>query len=299
LTPPVKLFSNSRVDYCYPYLSKKELKMKKIFFVLLVIVVATTFGMSFVCCSDDNGNGGDDSGVTDKGTDPNCCEGEKSHGYVKGMAVKFPEKTPISIQLTAITAVGAMTGTPPHLAEVKSAENGSYQTDCFNMSDSTMGILMLSDDDDFDGVEGDWYPTVSGVIDTSDEDNKTCTDDAPPVFGIPTALVSLLDTATGNDLTANGFVIIFVLDSDGKTPVGGAVLKDDKGNEITAALYPNATFDDFSATSTAEGVGLILIPGTGSLMVIDGAPHKDGKTWTISKFGGNAGMAMISPFIAE
>jgi hypothetical protein len=264
----------------------------KLFGVLLSLIIALTVGITLVNCSSDS-NGGSDAG--------SCCEGREFWGYVAGTALEFPAKSPVEISLAAISAAQAIAGIATPLTTIKSGADGKYETACFDMSGVAMGLLMLSDDDTFDKTEGTWYPTLSGVVEVkATGEGKTCLPEAPSVFGIKNTFVTTLAGASEalTDIAANGFALVFVLD-DQQNPVEGAVLKDaTSGDPIAGVVYPNATMDDFSGTTTSAS-GLIIIPGTGALMVVNAKPEKDGMTWEAGQFGVLGGSCMTRPFVAE
>ena len=142
------------------------------------------------------------------------------------------------------------------------------------------------------------FPTYSGVLSITTNDDRTCVPDAPPSWAVPVALVTQLSQVPPlADIATNGFAIVFVVDAE-QNPVEGAVLKK-HGNppeDLPVAIYPSADFSAFDGTMTSAN-GIVLVPGPMGLTNV--VAEKEGMTWEEGPIGAVEGFCFTRPLLAN
>jgi hypothetical protein len=155
-----------------------------------------------------------------------------------------------------------------------SASNGVFLTDCFVASDTSIGLVVLTDDEWFDGGAGSYFPTGTALTPWSSPEDMSCVEDAV-AYAVPNTLVTALGVVPGFD-AASGFVIGVVLDHHGAPVQGAVIVRSDGMDPGSIAYYPDPSFVEFGRVSTSES-GLFLIPGPFPNAAI--RPVKDGMTF--------------------
>jgi len=187
---------------------------------------------------------------------------------------------------------------PTHIEEGDSEADGSYESACFDMTNYSLALMILSDDTGYDGNAGTWFPTYSGVMEISTDDDRTCEPDAPTSWAVPVALVTALSAVPPlADIATDGFAIVFVTDAD-QAPVEGAVLMK-HGNpptDLPVAIYPSADFTAFDGTATSAN-GVVIIPGPMGLTNV--VPVLDGYEWDEGPIGAVDGFCFTRPLVAN
>ncbi|MBN2494741.1 MAG: hypothetical protein JXR96_09145 [Deltaproteobacteria bacterium] len=181
-----------------------------------------------------------------------CCPGQEGYIEVSGSVMDL-ELNPVAIDLTALSGLGVMTGTAVPLAQTTSDAVGTFTFECFDVSGAAMGLVLLADD-----AGTIYFPTVTGVAAYGDDPaDKVCIEKTPPVWAVPTVLVTNLDNHPQID-SAEGLIIGFVVDAAG-SPIEGATVTLADGTGIDPIFYPDENFglDAISTTS----IGMYIIPG--------------------------------------
>ncbi len=258
--------------------------MRKSLYLVLSLLVVFSLGAVFLHCGDD-GDGpcecpeGQEC-CTECGNET-CPDGERCdfmnnecgdccadlwtktsvHIWVSGKVLDLTTQQGVKASLTPISPMDALTEPEPeHLADTLSGDDGTFKTDCFDVTEVTLGCVVLSDDENFDGTGGTYFPSGSGVAPWgADLNEKYCVEEAK-VFAVPNTLVAALDQYTSVDSANGGFVMGFVVDAS-YTPVAGAVVTKGDGTALAEVVYPNATFTDFSGTETSA-TGIYVLPHT-------------------------------------
>jgi len=226
-----------------------------------------------------------------------CCPGLELHGWVSGRLVEFPGRSPKSLALAAVEAFDALQNPEPaHLAEAQSGADGRYQTGCIDLTLVSLRLLLLCDDPGFDGLDGDWYPVYTAVLEVNDDGDRTCSEDVPDAYAVSNPTVIGLGESMGMpDLAFDGLALVFVLDSDGN-PVEGATLQLEGGGEIPGAVYPDAALLDLTGPATSPS-GAVLIPGP--LALTTAVPVKPGMSFTPSPVVAPAGSCFVREYRAD
>lgn len=205
----------------------------------------------------------------------------------------------MQINYALVLAMDALMSTHPyHAYEGATDYDGSYQTDCIDLTDYSLAMMVLSDDAGFDGVRGSWFPTYSGVIEISSDEDRTCVPDAPDSWAIPTELVHHLSGIPGlQEIISSGFVVVFIVDHYLRPVAGARLMKaGDPPEELRVTVYPNADFTDFGGTETSEN-GFVFVPGPMGLTNV--IATKPGMTWESGPIGVVEGTCFTRPLIAE
>jgi hypothetical protein len=289
--------------------------MKKLLIVLLAVLTAAA--MTFAACGDDDddpepdctGMGGlGESCTTDcpctagtctDGTcveEDDCCPGETLFITVDGMSVDLTTQTPVQADVAALAPLAALTGDiAAHEAEASAGEDGVFHFDCFDVANISLGLVLLADDPGFDGADGDFFPTVSGIASFSTDDDKICMTGATAMV-ITNAVQAGLDQIPGLDKNLVGYIIGSVVDA-ARSPLEGATVERADGEAMTV-LYPNATFTAFDGAATSSN-GVYLVPAHFPLSSLIGV--KTDYTWDTLRFKAATvpGAAYFVPLVAN
>jgi hypothetical protein len=192
-----------------------------------------------------------------------CCPGAPPGEYhidLSGTAVDITTQQGVRVGIALISPMDALTNpNPTHLDSLVSGTDGSFQSDCVDVTDVALGCVILVDDQIFDGTAGTYFPTGTPVIGWNTNADKVCADDVK-AFAIPNTLVAILDSSTSVDSASYGFVMGIVVDAS-YDPVAGAVIMQGDGNDLGEVIYPNATFTSFDGTTTSA-TGIFVLPHT-------------------------------------
>jgi hypothetical protein len=224
-----------------------------------------------------------------------CCTAGSGMVRVSGGVRDVTTQSGVVVSLGPVTPLGFISGsnTTP-VTTTTSAASGAFTTDCFDASGIGLGLVVLADDEGFDGTGGTYFPTGTGVKAWTDDINtKVCVEEAV-VFAVPNTMVNNLGALPGFDST-KGFVLGFVMNAS-RQPVAEAVVKKADGTEFTTIYYPNPTFTDFTGTSTSA-TGMFLIPG--ALTLVGAKPEKAGLTWQASQVAAVPNYCYMSMMIAD
>jgi len=292
--------------------------MRKSLYLVLSLLVAMSLGAAFLNCGDD----GDDVCECEGGAEccdecPDCAEGMRCnfmtgecgdccadapenevHIWVSGKVVDMTTQEGVKVALTPISPMDALTGEDPtHLDDQVSGDDGLFKTNCFDVTTVTLGCVMLTDDENFDGTGGTYFPSGTGVKAWGpDKKERYCVEEAK-VFAVPNTLVAALDGYTSVD-SAEGFVMGFVVDAT-FTPVADAVVKKEDGTDLNEVIYPNATFTDFSGTATSA-TGIFVLPDTSFPAGLDSiTAEKTGMTFGVEQAATKDGFCYFTFIQAE
>jgi hypothetical protein len=221
---------------------------------------------------------------------------------IVGVVIEFPPgdpPVPLTVNLAAVDAMTALTNpNPTHLSEASSDADGAYRTTCMDWTNVAIAVLMLVDDEGFDGVVGDYFPAYTPVVTFESNQDKTCSfsDETPPVFGVPNTLVTALSQEPAlAGVVEGGFAIVLVTDHE-DNPVEGAVISYGDGSELDAVVYPDADLATIDGIATSEG-GVALVPGP--MPVSEITAGKDGMTWEAVQVGIVPGFCLVRPLAAD
>jgi len=297
--------------------------MKKGLYLVLSLLVVFSLGAAFLNCGDDdNGDCLDqcEEGAecctackkpcTDQGLRcdevnkvcGDCCgdapDGEY-HIWVSGMTIDMTTQQPVAAAVAAISPMDALTSDDPtKLAENETDATGVYKTDCFDVTEVALGVVMMTDDIGWDGAGGTYFPTGSGAKGWDTNAEKFCAEEAKSWL-VPNTLVAGLDAATNVDSAGYGFVMGFVIDGTTGGQVEGAVIKKGDGSDLVEVIYPNATFTDFSGTATSA-TGIFILPHTnfaGGITEVNA--EKTGMTFGAEKAAPKAGFCYFVYIIGQ
>jgi hypothetical protein len=251
--------------------------MRKGLYLVLSLLVALSLGIVFIHCSDDDGckcpTETDecctecpcpDGQICENGTcvpDPCCPDAPAGeyHVWVSGMTIDMTTQLPAAAAVAAISPMDALTEeNPTKLAEEETGADGAYKTDCFDVTEVALGVVMMTDDIGWDGAAGTYFPTGSGAKGWDTNAEKECAENTKSWL-VPTTLVQQLDAATSVDSAGFGFIMGLVVNATTGSPVEGAVLKKGDGSDLVEVIYPTAT--GFDGTATAA-TGLFVLPHT-------------------------------------
>jgi hypothetical protein len=245
------------------------------------------------------------TGTCEEHTPDICCNSLLRHADFKGKIIKFPPvpQTPLAdMALAPVHATEALTIPNPNLlTQTTSDASGDFATDCIDLTNVALAVVMLSDDPGFDGVAGDYYPTYTIVMDVNSNEDKTCTE-LPLVYGVSNTLITTLSEVPAlANISSDGLGIVLLKDNQG-SPLEGAVLKtvDIDNNLIdlpnNAVVYPNADFTAFDGTDSSSN-GIALIPGPMLLTYV--IPVKEGQTWQAEPMSIVNGFCLTKELVAQ
>lgn len=190
-----------------------------------------------------------------------CCPGAPQGGYhidVAGTIVDITTSQGVRVAVAPISPMDALTNPDPvHLEDQLSETDGTFQTDCFDVTEVALGCIMLVDDLGFDGIGGNYFPTGTGVKSWERNAEKVCVEDSK-AFAVPAALVTDLNIFTDVS-TSLGFVMGTVVDNIGN-PVVGAVITKGDGTDLEQVYYPSADFGDLTSRTSTSPNGAYVLP---------------------------------------
>jgi hypothetical protein len=228
------------------------------------------------------------------GTCGDCCADAPAgeyHIWVSGMTIDMTTQQPAAAAVAAISPMDALTNPDPtKLSDQVTGADGLYKTDCINVTEVAIGLVMMTDDIGWDGAAGTYFPTGSGAKGWDNNSEKYCAPDTK-TWLVPSALVAGLDAATSVDSAGFGFVMGLVVDvsTGSAVPVDGAVLKKGDGTDLVEVIYPNATLTAFDGTATSAN-GMFILPHTNfALGITEINAEKAGMTFGAEQAAPKAG----------
>jgi len=229
-----------------------------------------------------------------------CCDGQTNYGFIAGPIAMFPpDGTMAQVSYAVVSAMDALTNpNPTHILEGSTGADGLYQTACFDMTNYSLALMILSDDAGYDGAAGTFFPTYSGVMEITTNDDRTCVPEAPASWALPVALVTQLSAVPPlANIATDGFAIVFIVDAN-EQPVAGAVLKKfgNPPTDLANAIYPAADFSAFDGTETSAN-GIVIVPGPMGLTNV--VAEKTGMTWEEGPIGAVEGFCFTRPLVAN
>ena len=282
--------------------------MKKGLYLVLSLVVVFSLGAVFLHCGDDDPvdkcdplecceedpecEAGTRCNFAD-GTCGDCCADAPAgeyHIWVSGMVLDMTTQQGIAAAVAAISPMDALKELDPEkLTDQVTGADGLFKTDCFDVTEVALGMVMMSDDVGWDGIAGTYFPSGSGAKGWDKNSEKYCAE-AAKVFTVPNTIVAALDGYTNVDSAGFGFVIGFVVDST-FTPVADAVIKKGDGTDLVEVVYPAADFSAFDLTATSA-TGIYVLPHTNfAAGITEITAEKTGMTFAVEKAAPKAGFA--------
>jgi len=226
-------------------------------------------------------------------TPPPCCPdapADEIHISVSGRALDITTGQGVSVAVEPM--LPDYPSPPPNPPPpVRSDENGNFETDCFNVTNVALGVLLMTDDYPPDNGDGAYFPAISGAAGWDTNVEKVCIYDAK-VYTVPNTLVAALDADTSVDSHNYGFVIGRVVDSSGD-PVAGAVITKGDGTNLVEVIYPDASLTTFDGTVTSES-GIFVLPHTNFAGgITEVVAEKDGMPFGAEKAAPKAGCTYV------
>lgn len=292
--------------------------MKKGLYLVLSLLLTLSLGIAVIHCGDDGDNectceGGAEcceecpacaTGRCDfsDNTCKDCCADAPAgeyHIWVSGMTIDMTTQQPVAAAVAAISPMDALTSDDPtKLAEKQTGADGVYKTDCFDVTEVALGVVMMTDDIGWDGNGGTYFPTGSGAKGWDTNAEKFCAEGAKSWL-VPNTLVAGLDTDTSVDSAGYGFVMGFVINGTTGGQVEGAVIKKGDGTDLTEVIYPNATFTAFDGTATSA-TGIFILPHPNfALGITEINAEKAGMTFGAEKAAPKAGFCYFVYIIGQ
>jgi hypothetical protein len=230
-----------------------------------------------------------------------CCADAPAgeyHIWVSGMVMDMTTQQGFAAAVAAISPMEALTvADPTKLSDQVASAGGLFQTVCFDVTEVALGIVIMSDDDGWDGIGGTYFPTGTPVKGWDKNSEKYCAEETK-VFAVPNTLVAGLDAATSVDSAGFGFVMGFVVDAT-FSMVEGAVIKNADGTDLVEVIYPNATMTAFDGTATSAN-GIFILPHTNfAAGITDITAEKTGVTFGEATVAPKAGFCTFTYIAAE
>lgn len=274
--------------------------MKKLDILLaccLTLVMATGCG---------NGNGGDEDTGEDTAvdtspdteedtpmdvpTDGACPADDDTHLYINvaGQVQNLASGDVDGLYVAAISPMDALTNpTPTPIGTDVTDSAGQFAMPCIDVKSVMMGLVILVDDDPEDGVDGDFFPTGTGVKAWADDSERVDVLDAAP-FALPNTVVGALEGLTSIDPAGEGMVMGLVMDSTDRTPIDGAVVTNADG---TAApiVYPTADFSGLETDDNTSANGSYVFDIGSSLPLSNYTAEATGYTFGVHQAASKAG----------
>jgi hypothetical protein len=227
-----------------------------------------------VCCAEDEGC---DQGAC---TTDDCCPGQNLHIWVRGFARDAVTQQGVLVAIAAGAPLTFLSGNlNTHVAETTASMSGQFDISCFDVANVSLGLILLADDTNFDGLGGDFTPTVTAVASFSNNDDKICMGNAEAMVLSNQVVAGLQVSLPSMDPGGVGFIIGRVVDSS-LNPIAGATVERANGTAVTVA-YPNADFTNFLGSSTSSN-GTFVLPDQLSLTSLIGV--RAGYTWDDTRF---------------
>jgi hypothetical protein len=197
-----------------------------------------------------------------------CCPNTEADRYYVDIAGQvdnhFSDEGNGNIGVAAISPMEALTlPDPTKHATSNTAANGSFFLDCFYVHNIPLGIVVMTDDSNWDGTAGTLYPTGTAVVGWEENHEKVCTTGAV-VFALTTNIVAVIDQQPDIDVYKDGFIMGRVVDAAGQ-PIAGANIrmKERRGDnwvDPVKVYYPDATFQDLTSATTTTPNGFFILP---------------------------------------
>ncbi len=291
--------------------------MKKTLRVALSVLVALTIGLAFVHCGDDDPEEETCPALCGDGLE--CCDAcpnECDTGFICNAAGACEEEeedtccpdapdgeihisvagkvTDLGTQAGAATWIGAikptsaiLPGDPPILTTTASDADGLFSIDCFDITDVTVGLVLITDDTTPDGAAGDYFPTGTGVMGFAAATDAVCSTTAA-AMAVPNTLVAGIEALSAGktvpvSAAADGFVLGMVVDATG-AQVEGATITLADGTVFDEVYYPAADMSNLDGVATSAN-GMYVIPGSAVTMMMEIIANKDGMTFGSSTLG--------------
>ena len=252
----------------------------------LFLFAITLSMLAFTACDDSDDNTTD---TTSDSTDlassccPNAPEGA-IHISANGQVINLATQQGAQVDLTPIEPQAALApGDPTHLGDTSTDAQGAFNIDCLDVTNIALGLVVLTDDPGFDGGQGDFFPTGTGIKAWKTNEEKTCVEGAMAI-ALPNTMVAALDQLPNIDSINEGFVMGMVVD-DAQAPVEGATITAGDGSDLSAgAYYPNADFSDLTSGTATSPNGLFLLPAANFPQgVASITANKEGHTFEIAQ----------------
>ena len=227
-----------------------------------------------------------------------CCPDQYQHIWVAGQVTDFVTGDAVSVDLIVLGILPALTEQlDERLAGGESDGSGNFYLDCMDVSETSLGLYLLTHESDENGPTGRYLLTINPLVEWRTNDEKQCASGARAV-AITTEIFEALQAGLPQvDLEQEGFIVGKVLDAN-LDPVTGARVAPADDAELPPVFYPDPSFVDFSSSVTTSS-GVYVIPGKVDLTQL--TAEKDGYSWAnaIQTVGSVSGVAFHVDFVAD
>lgn len=288
--------------------------MRKGLYLVLSLVMVFSLGAVFLHCGDDDGGckegedccakdttcpTGEECNLTNNTCEPICCPDAPAGEYhisIAGKAMHLHDRSDAgSIMVAPISPMDALTNPNPTPLDTQvTAANGIFQTECFDVTQVGLGIIMLADDNPIDGPAGTYYPISTGVIGWDTNEEKVCVNDAAVMALVNDPIVNGIGMLPDIDPATEGFAMGIVVDAAGD-PVPGATVTLANGDPLTKVYYPSADFTDLTTGTETSAVGLFILPASNFTTITDITAQKTGMTFEVMKAAAPDGLCYFTP----
>jgi len=229
--------------------------VKKTPSLILTVLVVVALGIGWGACSGD-GNGDPDANGDE------CCPGHPEDEifiYVQGTVRDLVTGQGLRAAIAPVSPMNALGSTnPPRILDMFSDADGTFETECFDVTRVELGIVMFCDDEADDGAEGTYYPVGTGVKSWLLADEKVCVLDTT-VHAVPNELIQALNQLEDIDADADGVALGLVLDASGN-PISGAQVTKGDGTALDKVYYPSADYQDLTSGTSTSASGFYAVP---------------------------------------